>query len=376
MKKSFKNILLIHSSNDLYGASKILILIVEVLIKSGYSVHLILPHKGPLNYHKSLKKVNISIINIGVFRKKYFNFFGLINIFFLIIKSTFQIKKIINKNNIDLVYTNTSTVISPTFAACFLKIPSIFHVHEIPFGSKIYVRFLINIFNRFSAKIIAVSASTREFWITKGVDKDKIIVVHNGFDYNFSLIKKLCDKKIVFTCISRIIPYKGHIFLIELFREILKKRNDIELHVVGDTLPYYNKYFKKLKSTVSNYNLEQKIIFLGFRNDVRTLLKKSNYLIHTPITPDPLPTVIFEAIETNTPVIFTNNGGAKEILDDCKNGLKIDSTNIEKSAQLILDYIKDINLQSNNTKDSIKFITKKFNKKIFSKKLKSLISNL
>ena len=115
---------------------------------------------------------------------------------------------------------------------------------------------------------------------------------------------------------------------------------------------------------------------MGFRNDVRTLLKKSNYLIHTPITPDPLPTVIFEAIETNTPVIFTNNGGAKEILDDCKNGLKIDSTNIEKSAQLILDYIKDINLQINNTKDSIKFITKKFNKKIFSKKLKSLISNL
>ena len=82
MKKYTKNILLVHSSNDLYGASKILIKIIEVLIKSGHSIHLILPKKGPLNDHPSLKNVNMTIIRLGVFRKKYLNFFGLINRFF------------------------------------------------------------------------------------------------------------------------------------------------------------------------------------------------------------------------------------------------------------------------------------------------------
>ena len=57
MKKSFKNILLIHSSNDLYGASKVLIEIIEVLIKSGHSIHLILPENGPLNDHELMKNV-------------------------------------------------------------------------------------------------------------------------------------------------------------------------------------------------------------------------------------------------------------------------------------------------------------------------------
>ena len=142
MKKSTKNILLVHSSNDLYGASKILITIIEILIKSGHSVHLILPENGPLNNHKSLINVNLSIINIGVFRKKYFNFFGLINRFIFIIKSTFQIKKIIKKYDIDLVYTNTSTIVSPTFAAQLTKTPSIFHIHEIPL-----VLIYIKIFN-------------------------------------------------------------------------------------------------------------------------------------------------------------------------------------------------------------------------------------
>ena len=224
MKKLSKNILLIHSSNDLYGASKILIKIIDVFIKSGHSVHLILPKDGPLNNHQSLKNVNLSIINLGVFRKKYLNFFGLINRFFFITKSTFEIIKIIKKDKIDLVYTNTSTIISPTFAAYFSKVNSIFHVHEIPNGSNLYSKFLTKIFNLFSKKIIMVSNATSNFWLNKGVVEEKIEVIYNGFNFDFSSSKKIVQDKIVFTNISRIIPYKGHLFLIDLFNEIVKER--------------------------------------------------------------------------------------------------------------------------------------------------------
>ena len=268
MKKPTKNILLVHSSNDLYGASKILITIIEVLIKSGHSVHLVLPGYGPLNNHESLNKLNLSIINLGVFRKKYFNFFGLINRLFLIIKSTFQIKKIINIYDIDLVYTNTSTVVSPTFAAYLSKVPSIFHIHEIPFGSKLYTKFLTNIFNLLSDKIIAVSNSTRDFWIKKGVVHNKIIVINNGFNFDFSSTKKTVSDEIVFTSISRIIPYKGHLFLIKLFNQILKERKNLILQIVGDTLPYYENYLNKLKSKVKGYKIEKNIIFLGHKKNI------------------------------------------------------------------------------------------------------------
>ena len=376
MKKSTKNILLVHSSNDQYGASKILISIIEILIKSGYSIHLILPEDGPLNYHKSLININLSIINIGVFRKKYLNFFGLINRSFFIIKSTYQIKKIIKKHNINLVYTNTSTVISPTFAAKLSNIPSIFHVHEIPYGSNLYTEFLTKIFNLFSKKIIAVSNSTRDFWINKGVINSKITVINNGFNFHFSTSKKTVKDKVIFTNVSRIIPYKGHLFLIDLFNEILKKRNDLILQIVGDTLPFYDYYFKSLNSKLKDYKIEKNIIFLGYKKNIKSILKDSNFFIHTPIHPDPFPTVIFEAIESCTPVIFTKNGGAKEILNDSKNGLAIDYNDVKKSADLILNYLTDIDLQILNVKDSVKFISKNFNKEIFKKKLLNLISTL
>ena len=77
MKKSTTKILLAHSSNDLYGASKILLNIIELLINEGYKVYLFLPEKGPLHKNNIIKKCNINIIEFGVFRKRYFNFFAI-----------------------------------------------------------------------------------------------------------------------------------------------------------------------------------------------------------------------------------------------------------------------------------------------------------
>ena len=82
LKNSIKKILIAHSSNDKYGASKILISIINIFINKGFEVHLLLPNNGPLNENKTIKKTKLSIIKLGVFRKKYLSFFGLINRFY------------------------------------------------------------------------------------------------------------------------------------------------------------------------------------------------------------------------------------------------------------------------------------------------------
>ena len=97
MKKPITKIFLAHSSNDLYGASKILINIIELLISQGYKVYLFLPEKGPLHENNIIRKCNIHIVEFGVFRKRYFNFLGLINRLYYIIKSTLIIRSFILK---------------------------------------------------------------------------------------------------------------------------------------------------------------------------------------------------------------------------------------------------------------------------------------
>tara|TARA_B100000963_G_scaffold109627_1_gene95434 strand:- start:2813 stop:3937 length:1125 start_codon:yes stop_codon:yes gene_type:complete len=369
LKNSIKKILITHSSNDKYGASKVLISIIDIFINNGFEVHLMLPNNGPLNNNETIKKTKLSIINLGVFRKRYFTFFGLINRFYLIIKSSLFIRKYLKKNQIDLVYTNTSTLISPSIAAKIYGIPSIYHIHEIPSSSYIYLRFMTTFLNNFSKKIICVSKSVNEFWIINGLKKSKVKIIHNGFKIKNSKSKILDNDKIVFTSVSRIIPYKGHSLLIRIFEILFEKNKNIYLQIVGDTLPEYQKYLSDIKLKVKEKGLESKISFLGFQNDVIPLLNNSDFFIHLPISPDPFPTVIFEAINTKTPVITNDLGGAIEILNNGKNGLFINNDSIEDAINKILDYINNQQLQKENIENAFDYVCENFSYEKFQRNI-------
>ncbi len=369
MKNSIKKILITHSSNDHYGASKVLINTIDIFINNGFDIYLILPNNGPLNDNPIIKKTNLKIINLGVFRKKYFNIFGLINRFYFIIKSSFYIKKFIKNNQIDLVYINTSTLISPSIAAKFAGKPSIYHIHEIPNGNLIYSRFITAFLNLFPREIICVSKSVYDFWIINGLNKSKAKIIYNGFNIKKSKSKALAKDKIVFTSISRIIPYKGHSLLIRIFEMLCKKNKNIYLQIVGDTLPEYQKYFNELVLDIKKRGLNNNIKFLGFREDIISVLVKSNFFIHTPLSPDPLPTVIFEAIECKIPIITNNLGGAYEILDQGNNGLIIKNDLVEESVEKIFSYLENKKQQSKNIEKAFNYVCANFSQEQYKRKI-------
>ncbi len=365
MKNSTKKILIAHSSNDHYGASKVLINIIDIFIKNGFEIFLFLPNEGPLNNNEVVKKINLKIINLGVFRKKYFTFFGLINRLYFIIKSSLFIKKFLKKNQIDLVYTNTSTIISPSIAAKFTGTPSLFHIHEIPNSNYIYLRFITKFLNFFAKDVICVSESVYNFWTKNALKKSKAKIIYNGFNMKKSKSKILSNDKIVFTSIARIIPYKGHSLLIRIFEILCKKNENIYLQIVGDTLPEYQKYFDELIFEIKRRGLYNKIKFLGYREDVISILEKSNFFIHTPLSPDPLPTVIFEAILSKTPVITNNLGGAYEILDQGNNGLIIKNDHVEESVQKIFSYLINKKQQNKNVEKAFNYVCDNFSQEKF-----------
>ena len=373
MKKSIKKILIAHSSNDKYGASKVLINIIDIFINNGFDVYLMLPNNGPLNKIETIKKTNLNIINLGVFRKKYFTLFGLINRLYFIIKSSLHIKNFLKINQIDLVYTNTSTLVSPSIAAKLVGIPSIYHIHEIPDSNPIYTRFITTFINFISKEVICVSKSVYNFWTKNGLKKSKVKIIHNGFNIKKPKSKILKNNKIVFTTVSRIIPYKGHLLLINIFEMLSKKNKNIYLQIVGDTLPEYQKYLNNIKLKIKEKGLESKISFLGFQNDVIPLLNNSDFFIHLPISPDPFPTVVYEAINTKTPIITNNLGGAIEILNNGKYGLIIKNDLIEESVVKISNYIDNKKQQKENIDNAYSYLRGNFSLKKFKKEILNTI---
>ena len=372
MKQSAKRILLLHSSNDMYGASRIVLQVIDILIKAKYEVHIILPYNGVLNKIITDKGASCSTYNLGVLRKKYLNLKGLYNRFLKIKMAKNYISNYIDKHHIDLLYTSTSVIISGGLAAKKRGIPKISHIHEIPTGNKLYEIFIGLFVRCFSTKVIAVSNSVAKHWRSY-LKKNQLIKVYNGIVFPFAKTpnntKKKTDQNITVTSIGRLVPSKGHKYFVEVAKELLKFNNQYQFLIVGDTFPGYESYEEELKKLVTQNDLNQTIHFLGYRTDIEAILSKSDLVFHSSIAPDSLPTVIFEAIKMRVPVVATKLAGAVEILDNGNCGLLLPLNNAKKAAIMINDYIKDEKLKISNVEKAIEYTNQHFSPVQFKKNI-------
>ena len=378
MISSKKNILLLHSSNDLYGASKIFLQLIDLFLSKDFNIHVVLPEKGKLDDLLNKKEITISYNELGVLRKKYLNPLGLVNRLVFNIKAIKFLSNYIKIHSIDLVYTNTSTILCGGIAAKKNGISSLFHIHEIPRGNWLYEIFSSKIINRISHKVLVVSNSVKNHW-QKNIDKDKIERVYNGILFEKTNSSNEIDRNsddYIITSVARLIPYKGHLYLIDIADELMKKSKKFKFLIVGDTLPSYAYYEKRLKQKVKNLGLENQILFMGFRNDISSILKQSDLFIHPAIAPDPLPTVLFESLYNNLPSVATNLGGAIEILDNGKNGLLIPYNDPKKAADLINEYYRNNKLLKKHLENSKKNFKINFSSKSFNKNILKEVNNL
>ena len=365
-----KNILILHGSNDLYGASKVLLNVVNCLNPNQYKVHVILPFKGNLD-NKLIDKVHkLSYFKLGVFRKKYLNFFGLINLSYNIVKSTVQIIKYIKKNEIDLVYTNTSVIWSGVLASYISNRKSIVHIHEIPFGNNLYNIVSGFFFKCFVDSIIVVSKKVRDHWV-KYCDLNKIKIIYNYSEFENEYSEKNDNKKseYIISNISRIVPQKGIEYFIEISKEMLKLDNRFKFNIIGDTLTNSENYLKKLKTIIKNSDLENKIFFKGFIRNIKVQILESDLILQTPVFPDSLPTVLIDALTLSKTVVSTDEGGCAEILNYGKNGILIPKNNASLCAEIINQYSRDKNLQEKHLKAAKIFLNQNFSRLEFNKRI-------
>ena len=130
--------------------------------------------------------------------------------------------------------------------------------------------------------------------------------------------KKLnIDKKIVYGHVGRFHPQKNHEFLIDLFYEISLKQDNSILLLVGD-----GELIDRIKNKVKELKLEDKVLFLGFREDIDKLMNAMDYFLF-PSLYEGLGIVTIEA-QTSGLLTFVS----KEIPEDANitsNFYRIDS---------------------------------------------------
>jgi glycosyltransferase involved in cell wall biosynthesis len=86
--------------------------------------------------------------------------------------------------------------------------------------------------------------------------------------------------------------------------------------LVGDALFAGEHAWKaRMLALTRELGLGERVVFAGWRDDVPAVLSALDVLVHTPTTPDSLPTVVLEAMAASRPVAAAAIGGLPEMVE-------------------------------------------------------------
>ena len=347
----YMNILLLHSSSDLYGASKVALEDVKILQKNGHNVVIGLSRQGPLCDAFRNLGCSVNIIPLATVRREYFNLRGILNRFYVYRKSLKALKEVADKNQIELVYTNTTGILTGAIFAKRTRLKHYWHIHEIIPGPKWLLKLYGHLLSRYADVVIAVSDAVKDHWL-KINERINIVRVYNGFDLEAyegaKWLKKEFNIKsntILVGMIARVHFWKGQTYFLDIAAELKLRHTNLKFIMVGDAFSGYEYLYDEIKGRIKFHQLEEDVIDLGYREDIARILHDLDIFILPSIQPDPLPTTIIEAMSSGKPVIATNHGGAPEMLKEGETGFLIPWNNAVEAASKIDALIVDDSLR-------------------------------
>lgn len=139
-------------------------------------------------------------------------------------------------------------------------------------------------------------------------------------------------------------------FLIEVVGILKSKIPNIKLLLAGKGIKL-NEY----KSLVAKMNLNDSIYFLGYRNDINSLLQISDVAVSSSKR-EGLPVNVMEAMVTGLPLVVTNCRGNRDLVKNGINGYVVDIDDIEGFANSIYKIYSDDTLYRKFSEASLNLI--------------------
>ena len=352
-------ILLLHSSSDLYGASKIFLQTVQILQKQGHACEVVLSNEGPLVDALKNTGAHVHVFNLGIIRRKYFTPLGILNRIAKWAHANKQLRKIIKQQKIELVYSNTTAVLMGAWVAKKYKIPHYWHVHEIIEQPKFLHSTISWLMQNRCDKIICVSQAVEDNWV-QGNHKiaSKTRLIYNGIEpiqksneVNYRATYQIPSHAIVVGMAGRIHYWKGQNYFLSIAKQLLvlesvrnasnASANNIPpfyFIITGDAFPGYEYLVNEMQEFIEKNELTTRVFYTGFEKEMDKFYSSIDILVLPSLLPDPLPTVVLEAMQYGIPVVATPQAGALEMIADNETGIFIPLPDIYDNVQESIHY--------------------------------------
>ncbi len=134
----------------------------------------------------------------------------------------------------------------------------------------------------------------------------------------WAIRRALCAPRdaVVIAQVGRLEPGKGHALHLEALARLREMPEWICWMIGGAQSSRERRYLNSMRERVRALRLEDRIQFLGERNDVAALLSGADIYCQPAIRPEGFGISYVEALYASLPIVATDLGGPREIVDD------------------------------------------------------------
>ncbi len=209
-------------------------------------------------------------------------------------------------------------------------------------------------------RVISICGFNREKLVALGCPEDKLAYLPNGVDVDF--FRRQPDaarsKRFVIITVARLHKVKNIPFALDIIKEIVKKRTDVEYRIIGE-----GESRSEVEGRIELLNLNCHVRLIGGvkHHQVRDHLAQADIVLLTSLN-EALPVTLLEAQAMEIPVVATRVGGVCEAVCDQVSGILIDPGDAKRAAKQILELMDDPARCESMGRAGREFVKSRFNR--------------
>lgn len=275
------------------------------------------------------------------------------------IKSIIKVRKILKQIKPDIVYLHSSKAgaIGRIALAFNFKTKILYNAHGWYFNAQISdkKKKLFALIERILAiktdKIINISKSEYDSALKyKIAPEKKMCIIENGIDftkfqnndkYREETRKKydITENEIVIGVVGRLTEQKDPITMIKAFELVNKENNNTRLMYVGS-----GELEEDVRQYAKEHNILDKVIITGWVDNVEKYIPAFDIAV-LPSKWEGFGLVLIEYMACNKPIVATNVGGIKDIIENYRNGILCNVQDYKTISETIIFLIENEDLK-------------------------------
>jgi len=186
-------------------------------------------------------------------------------------------------------------------------------------------------------RIICISRAVRDDLIERAPQlASRAVQIHNGIDIKryvaqsaanpVALRRELgvADHELIIGLVGNLQSWKGQDVLLRAL-PALRTSRPWRCLLIGGTPSDEDsqRYHAQLLDIARGSGLDTRVTFTGYRRDVAAVIGIVDVLVHTSVAPEPFGRVILEGMALAKPVVATDQGGPREIIEPGRTGFLV-----------------------------------------------------